>query len=348
MPEVPPQPTLTDGVVTLRPWRDEDVPDAVAGHDELIAHWFGFPAVTPTPEQMTTTIQRWRREYADGRRTVSFAIEHEATLVGSCEVQQEDGAGSLSWTLYAGHRGRGHATRAVRLLADYALTDAPDGGLGLGRVQCHVEPGNLPSLRVASRAGLRREGVRRVPPGSGDRPETTEYVILARLATDPPLSDPQSFRAMLNSILPRKRGIAQLLVTDDHERVLLCELTYKRDWDLPGGVLEVGESPREGLAREVAEELGVDLDPGSLLLTDWLPPWGGWDDALCLVFDGGIRPPELLSTGRLDPREIRSVAFCTSDEVTARATDFTARRITAALAARRRQQGADYAESGRT
>ena len=69
--------------------------------------------------------------------------------------------------------------------------------------------------------------------------------------------------------------------------MLLCQLTYKQDWDLPGGVVEVGESPQLAVAREVEEELGLEIAAGPLLLTDWLPPWGGWDDALCLVFDGG-------------------------------------------------------------
>ena len=44
------QPTLTDDTVTLRPWRDADVDVAIAGHDELIAHWFGFDDVTPSHE----------------------------------------------------------------------------------------------------------------------------------------------------------------------------------------------------------------------------------------------------------------------------------------------------------
>ena len=30
------QPTLTDGTVTLRAWRDDDVAEAVAGHDDEI------------------------------------------------------------------------------------------------------------------------------------------------------------------------------------------------------------------------------------------------------------------------------------------------------------------------
>ena len=78
-----------------------------------------------------------------------------------------------------------------------------------------------------------------------------------------------------------------MLVRDRDGRVLLCRLTYKQDWDLPGGVVEVGESPQLAVAREVEEELALEIPAGRLLLTDWLPPWSGWDDALCLVFDGG-------------------------------------------------------------
>ena len=164
-----------------------------------------------------------------------------------------------------------------------------------------MEPGNEASLRVATRAGLRREGERRVEPGTGDRAETTSYVVLARLASDPPLTEPTAFRALLNSFLPRKRAISQLLVRDRDGRVLICQLTYKRDWDLPGGVVEVGESPRDAAGREIEEELALTIDAGDLLLTDWLPPWGGWDDAVCLVFDGGehdAEPPRPRSTLR--------------------------------------------------
>ena len=124
--------------------------------------------------------------------------------------------------------------------------------------------------------------------------------------------DPQSFRALLNSFLPRKRAISQLLVRDHDDRVLLCQLTYKRDWDLPGGVVEVGESPQLAAGREVEEELALDIEPGRLLLTDWLPPWGGWDDALCLVFDGGVIDVASLDAVVRQEREIRDVRFCTS------------------------------------
>ena len=89
-----------------------------------------------------------------------------------------------------------------------------------------------------------------------------DRIVYARLATDTPVHEPGGFRALLNSFLPRKRAISQLLVRDPDDRVLLCQLTYKQDWDLPGGVVEVGESPQRAVGREVEEELGLDAGAG--------------------------------------------------------------------------------------
>ena len=157
-----------------------------------------------------------------------------------------------------------------------------------------------------------------------DVADGTGVVVLGRLATDPPVTEPEGFRSILNSALPRKRAISQLLVRDTTGRVLLCHLTYKRDWDLPGGVVEVGESPRAASGREIEEELALTIEPGRLLLTDWLPPWGGWDDAVCLVFDGGVHDPAILDAMVKEPREIQTAEFCSPDQVLERAADFTA------------------------
>ena len=341
-PDHVPQPTLTDGVVVLRPWRDDDLEAAVAGHDEEIARWTGSAGQGPSVQEQRAAVDEWRSAYEEGRAVVAFLVEVDGRPVGHVEVRNTgDGVGRLTWTLFAGQRGFGYATRSVRLLTDYAI-DA----LGVQRVEAEVDAAHERSLRVATRAGLRREGVKRVAPGMHGRPDATEVVVLARLATDPPLTDPTGFRALLNSFLPRKRAISQLLVRDPDGRVLLCRLTYKQDWDLPGGVVEVGESPQEAAAREVEEELGLALGAGPLLLTDWLPPWGGWDDALCLVFDGGVHEASVLDAMVAQVREIRSAEFCTAEQVRERAADFTARRIEAALASLG-SDGSTYTESGR-
>ncbi|HYF72221.1 MAG TPA: NUDIX hydrolase [Nocardioides sp.] len=210
------------------------------------------------------------------------------------------------------------------------------------RVEALVDPDDEGGQRIATWSGLRREGVMRGVTVDG---RTVDRIVYARLATDVPVHEPEGFRALLNSFLPRKRAISQMLVRDRESRVLLCQLTYKQDWDLPGGVVEVGESPQVAVAREVEEELGLTLEPGPLLLTDWLPPWSGWDDALCLVFDGGAHDAAITDTIVRQTREIRSAEFCTPEQVRERCADFTARRVASALA-NLGSSGPAYTESG--
>lgn len=212
------------------------------------------------------------------------------------------------------------------------------------RVEALIDPDDEGAQRSATWSGLRREGVMRGVTVDGT---PVDRIVYARLATDTPLDEPAGFRALLNSFLPRKRGIGQMLVRDTGGRVLLCQLTYKTDWDLPGGVVELNESPRLAVGRELQEELGLTIDPGPLVLTDWLPPWSGWDDALCLVFDGGVHDPSLTDRIEREPREIRSARFCSLDEVEERCADFTARRIRSALDNLERGSGPSYTESGR-
>ena len=243
-----------------------------------------------------------------------------------------DRVARIEWSTELTERGWQAAVDVVRRDVAAALVDHD-------RVEALVPVGDDQAQRIATWSGLRREGIQRTVGG--------DLVVYARLVDDVPVHEPGGFRALLNSFLPRKRAISQMLIRDTspEPRVLLCQLTYKADWDLPGGVVEVGESPQLAVAREVEEELGLDLPPGPLLLTDWLPPWGGWDDALCLVFDGGTHDASLVDGIVPQAREIRTAAFLTLDEIDERAADFSARRIRAALA--NLGAGPAYTESGR-
>ena len=61
------------------------------------------------------------------------------------------------------------------------------------------------------------------------------------------------------------------LVEDDHGRLLLVRRAhepYRGCWDIPGGFLEEGEQPLDGLRRELLEETGLEIEPG-----DYLGAW---------------------------------------------------------------------------
>lgn len=244
----------------------------------------------------------------------------------------------LSWSRELQSQGLGPTVEAVREAVAKVFTD------GHHRVEVLVDPEDEVAQRVATFAGLMREGVARRVEGGADR------IVYARLADDTPVEEPTGFRALLNSFLPRKRAISQMLIRaagpGDTQRVLLCQLTYKNDWDLPGGVVEVGESPQLAVSREVEEELGLSIEAGPLVLTDWLPPWGGWDDAVCLVFDGGLHDESILETVVRQQREIRAARFCSLEEVHELCADFTARRLVAALRNLSEDPGPSYTESG--
>ena len=104
------------------------------------------------------------------------------------------------------------------------------------------------------------------------------------------------------------------VAVDADGRILLCDTAFKSDWELPGGIVEPGEAPRDGAIREVREELGIDLPVGRLLVADWLPPYLGWDDALELIFDGGQVSDDDLASFSLQENEITSVSLLTLEQ----------------------------------
>ncbi len=131
---------------------------------------------------------------------------------------------------------------------------------------------------------------------------------------------------MHNTIL----SAAGALIRDEQGRILLLEPTYKDHWEIPGGIIEVGETPSQGCARELTEELGLVREPGMLLVVDWAPhPTQG--DRVLFVFDGGTLTVNEIASIRLQAEELRSYAFLPPDETFHQLIPRLERRMRAAV-----------------
>ncbi|MGW7514579.1 NUDIX hydrolase [Streptomyces sp. NPDC054796] len=130
-----------------------------------------------------------------------------------------------------------------------------------------------------------------------------------------------------------------VLLTDPRGRVLVVEPGYARHWLLPGGGLDsdTGETPREGAARELAEELGLRLDVGRLLAVDWIPHAAL--PRVAYAYDGGTVEEDVLSRIRLPERELTAWRLVAPEDLDGLLRDHVTARVRACLAARAGEGG---------
>jgi RimJ/RimL family protein N-acetyltransferase len=112
---------------------------------------------------------------------MSFALvepsDDEVVLGGGSlyDIDLEQGRAAVGYWLAPEARGRGVATHAIRLVAQWAFE-----ALGVARLELTCAPGNHASQRVAERCGFTREGVLRSHlPFKGERRDTVVFSLLA-------------------------------------------------------------------------------------------------------------------------------------------------------------------------
>ncbi len=174
---------LVAGPTALRPWRDEDrAALAIACRDPEIVRWTRVP-----PNYTEHDARRYLLERHDAIRAgthAPFAIvaaDDLGRLLGSISLMRFDWAnarGEVGYWLAVPARGRGHATRAVRLICAWGLDS-----LGLARIELLADVANVPSQDVAVRAGFTREAVLRSWMEMQGRRQ--DMVAFSLLATDP-------------------------------------------------------------------------------------------------------------------------------------------------------------------
>ena len=87
---------------------------------------------------------------------------------------------------------------------------------------------------------------------------------LFSLASAQPVAELEPLRATLFTH-PAPIPVADAAVIDDAGKMLLIRRADNGLWAMPGGALDVGETPAEGAVREVLEETGYMCEPVALV-----------------------------------------------------------------------------------
>ena len=170
---------LSDGVVSLREWRDEDRHGLVEmANDEAIQQWTRVPSpYTERDAEQWFALTRTTRAAGHQVAFAMIAVDDDE-LLGSIDLRihpADPAIGELGYMVGPRARRRRVATRAVELITAWAFDT-----LDLVRIEILVDPRNQPSLKVAESAGYTREGVLRSyrPSRNGGRLDLAMYARL--------------------------------------------------------------------------------------------------------------------------------------------------------------------------
>lgn len=150
---------LADETIRLVPLTPGHEPSLVTlVQDEDVRRYTRVPT-EPTADFVATWLGRYEEGWRDGTRA-GFAIEaHGGEFLGLglfVRIEREARQGEIGYIVGPVARGRGVATRTLRLLTDWGFSQ-----LGLERIELWIDVTNPGSERVAERVCYVREGVLR-------------------------------------------------------------------------------------------------------------------------------------------------------------------------------------------
>jgi RimJ/RimL family protein N-acetyltransferase len=154
-----PSPTISSDRLDLREFGPDDLSlaseVAAAGEREAIP-----PGVPATPEQLAEWFAsgNYRGDRASSVHLIMVDRER-GKMVGSIGVFHADWevrSAEIGYGVRSDERGKGYASEALAAVARWLLTD-----VGIQRAWLTANTDNVASVRVAEKAGFRREGILR-------------------------------------------------------------------------------------------------------------------------------------------------------------------------------------------
>ncbi|MFC9389393.1 N-acetyltransferase [Streptomyces venezuelae] len=161
----------------LEPWQAEEFLAHMDRGREFIGARNGLPDVVTDLESSRAFLRLYAEKAAADTGRI-HGIWFDGTLVGAVilrKLDAEDGTAEAGCWLEPAGVGKGLVTRAARLLIDWAIEVR-----GVHRVEWVVSSDNAPSIAVARRLGMSKDGVLRASyPYRGRRHDEEVWSVLA-------------------------------------------------------------------------------------------------------------------------------------------------------------------------
>ena len=161
----------------LEPWQAGEFLSHMDRGREFIGRHIGLPDIVTDLESSRSYLQSYAEKAAADTGRI-YGIWTDGKLVGGVLFRTMDiGSGNAEagcW-LEPSAVGKGLVTRAARLIIDWAVEER-----GIHRVDWHVAAANQPSIAVARRLGMTKDGVLRESyPYRGKRHDMEVWSVLA-------------------------------------------------------------------------------------------------------------------------------------------------------------------------
>lgn len=178
----------------LRPLAPEDRAEFVRVHEVSREQWGRWSPALPEGQTFETlfddSLRRWTAGEAAGTECRRVGVLDDGRIAGFFSLSQIFRGpfqnAYAGWRVSTDCAGRGLCTEAMAAMLGLAFAPPPRG-LGLHRVQANIIPSNAPSLRVAEKLGMRREGLAlRYLQIAG---RWQDHAMFAKLADEHPLAD---------------------------------------------------------------------------------------------------------------------------------------------------------------
>lgn len=161
----------------LEPWRAQEFLAHMDRGREFIGRHVALPDAVTDLESSRSYLQSYAEKAAADTGRI-HGIWWQGELVGGVLFRTMDvrrGTAEAGCWLEPSAVGRGLVTRAVRVLIDWAIEER-----GLHRVEWHASAANGPSIAVAQRLGMTKDGVLRESyPYRGKRHDMEVWSVLA-------------------------------------------------------------------------------------------------------------------------------------------------------------------------